>query len=79
MFRPVQEQLLTDRVSCHSPKWGTCDGIDLANGEALGIAVRAGLRWEAHGKNSIADHRKISVFVRELYCRGSGQSDLGPE
>jgi hypothetical protein len=28
----------------------------------LGIAVRAGRRWEAHGKNSIADQRKISVL-----------------
>ena len=32
MFGQVQRQLLTDRVSCHSPKWVSCDGIDLAEG-----------------------------------------------
>ena len=32
MFGQIQEQLLTDRVSCHSPNWVSCDGIDLAEG-----------------------------------------------
>src|SRR5580704_1345577 len=32
MFGQVQGQLLTYRVSCHSPKWVSCDGIDLAEG-----------------------------------------------
>jgi hypothetical protein len=30
MFGQIQEQLLTDRVSCHSPNWVSCYGIDLA-------------------------------------------------
>jgi hypothetical protein len=32
MFGQVQGKLLTYRVSCHSPKWVSCDGIDLAEG-----------------------------------------------
>jgi hypothetical protein len=49
MFGQVQRKLLTNRVISHSPKWVSCDGIDLADGDVfatLGTAVRAGLRWD---------------------------------
>ena len=31
MFGQVQRKLLTNRVISHSPKWVSCDGIDLAD------------------------------------------------
>jgi hypothetical protein len=35
MFGQVQEHPPTDRVSCHSPKWVSCDGMVIADGDVF--------------------------------------------
>jgi hypothetical protein len=37
MFEKVLCKLLANRVICHSPKWVSCDGIDLAIGDVFAI------------------------------------------
>jgi hypothetical protein len=68
------------RVSCHSPKWGNRDGMVIAIGEVFchsgGHQCKLACVGSGMKRISSVDQRKISAFVRELYCLGSVQAIL---